>query len=95
MAITMRRKAAAAVLAATAAMCGIVAMAATSASASGDPTPPAAQQATPGGGAYDLNGNPVQTKTYVGDTPPADLGTLEQSGTATVGSGPVTGTLSP
>lgn len=95
MAISMRRKALAGALVATAAGCGIVAMAATSASASGDPKPPASQQATSGGGAYDLNGNPVQTRTYVGDTPPSDLGTLEQSGTATAGPAPVTGTLSP
>lgn len=36
------------------------------------------------GGAIDNNGNEVQSKTYVGDTPPSDLGELEYSGTATV-----------
>lgn len=35
-------------------------------------------------GATDLQGNPVESRTYVGDTPPADLGKLEFEGTATV-----------
>jgi hypothetical protein len=95
MAISMNRKVVASALAATAAGCGIVAMVATSASASGDPKPPASQQVTSGGGAYDLKGHPVQSRTYVGDTPPSGLGTLQQSVTATAGPAPVTGTLSP
>ena len=36
-----------------------------------------------GGGATDLSGNTVDTKTFVGDTLPSDLGELEFSGTAT------------
>lgn len=35
-------------------------------------------------GATDLNGNPVESKTYVGDQLPDDLGELEYEGTATV-----------
>ena len=93
MTISTRRQALTGALIATAAGFGIVAMAATSASASADPTPPASHTLTSDGGAFDLAGNPVQTRTYVGDTPPADLGTLEESGTATAGPSPVTGTL--
>lgn len=95
MAISMRRKAVVGGLVATAAGCGVVAVLATSASASAEPKPPASQEAISGGGAYDLDGNPVESRTYVGDTPPSDLGSLEQSGSAAAGSEPVTGTLAP
>jgi hypothetical protein len=37
-----------------------------------------------GGGATDLKGNDVESKTFVGDILPDDLGELEYSGTATV-----------
>lgn len=37
-----------------------------------------------GGGAVDLDGNPVETRSYVGNTPPDDLGTLGCSGTVSV-----------
>lgn len=39
--------------------------------------------ATWGGGAVDLNGNPVDSKTFVGDELPSDLGELQFEGTAT------------
>jgi hypothetical protein len=80
---------------AAAAGCTIVAMAATSASASTIPTPPASQHISSGGGAFDLDGNLVESRTYVGAALPSDLGELEQSGTATADSTPVTGTLAP
>ena len=48
---------------------------------------------TSGGGAFDLNGNPVESKTYIGDVPPADLGELQFSGEASVSDSPQTGSF--
>lgn len=38
-----------------------------------------------GGGATDLNGNEVPSKSVISETPPSDLGQLEFSGSASVG----------
>jgi hypothetical protein len=92
MEFTKRRRAAFGALAA-AAVCGGLVMAATSASASGDPTPPASHQAVPGAGAVDLQGHPVQSRTYVGEAPSSDMETLQRSRSATAGPGPITGTF--
>lgn len=83
-----RHKLAAGGLAATAALCGAIALAAPSATASSNPTPPGV---TSGGGAVDLQGNPVETRTYVGDDVPSDLGDLQCAATVSV-DGTVTGT---
>lgn len=89
-----RHKLAVGGLAAAAALCGALALAAPSASASSDPAPPGV---TSGGGAVDLQGNPVQTRTYVGDEPPGDLGdlqcaaTVSADGTVTETAGDCTG----
>jgi len=73
-----RTKAAAGGLLATAVVCGALALGSPAASAGDDPAPP---NVTVGGGAVDLDGNPVETRTYVGDDMPDDLGTLECSAT--------------
>ncbi len=90
MEFTFRSKAA---VGAAALVCGVLVAGSTAASASGDSSPPVWQQASPGGGAVDLNGLPVPSRTYVGDTLPSDLGTLQGSGSATAGPGPATGTF--
>jgi hypothetical protein len=92
MEFTVRRKAAFGALAA-AAVCGGLVLVTTSASASGDPAPPGSHQATAGGGAVDLQGHPVESRTFVGDTPPSDLGTLQGAGSANAGPEPITGTF--
>lgn len=79
---------------AAAAVSGVLALASTSASASVDPAPPGAQLVTPGGRAVDLQGRPVESRSYVGDTPPSDLGTLQWSGSVQAGPEPITGTFS-
>lgn len=43
--------------------------------------------ASGGGGAVDLAGNPVESRIYIGETLPADLGKLQYSGTAKAGDG--------
>ena len=78
---------------AVAAVCGVLALASTTASASGDPVLPGVQQVIPGGGAVDLQGHPVESRSYVGDTPPSDLGTLQGSGSVQAGPEPITGTF--
>lgn len=91
MEFTMRRKAAVSALAA--AVCGVAVLSTTSASASGDSEPPASQQASADSAAVDLQGREVPTRTYVGDTPPSDLGVLQDSGSATAGPQPISGTF--
>ena len=54
---------------------------------------PSGSVAVTSGGAYDLNGNPVESKTFIGDVPPADLGELQFSGEATVSESPQTGSF--
>ena len=50
-----------------------------------------------GGGAYDLNGNPVETETLITDEAPSEagvqLGELQFEGTAEVGEGPAVGSF--
>lgn len=72
--ITRRRTAAVGGLLATAVLIGAFAVSAPAASAGDGPTAP---PATSSGGAVDLAGEPVESRSYVGDEPPADLGTLE------------------
>jgi hypothetical protein len=88
----LRSRAAVGALAA-AVVCSALALGSTAASASGDSAPPGSPQVTHGGGAVDLQGRPVESRTYVGDTPPSDLGTLQWSGSATAGPEPITGTF--
>ncbi len=78
MALSTRSKAAAGGLAATALLCGALALAAPAANASSDPKAPGVSYS---GGAVDLDGNPVESRAVVSDTPPADLGELICSGT--------------
>lgn len=90
MAMTFRRKATAGGLIASAVLIGAFAFTVTGASAGDSPTPPSVSSE---GGATDLNGNQVESRTYVGDSLPDDLGTLECSamvssdGTVTVQQG--------
>ena len=81
MATITRRRLAAGGLATTALLCGVLALTSTSASAGSSPTPPGV---TSGGGAFDLEGNPVEARTYVGNDQPSDLGELECSATMSV-----------
>lgn len=78
MALSNRSKATAGGLAATALLCGALALAAPAANASSDLEPPGISYS---GGAVDLDGNPVESRTVVSDTPPADLGELLCSAT--------------
>lgn len=55
--------------------------------------PSNSEAVTSGGGAFDLNGNPVESKTFIGDVPPADLGELQFSGEASVSDSPQTGSF--
>lgn len=73
-----RSKTAAAGLLATAVVCGALALGSPAASAGDSPVPLGVSS---GGGAVDLQGNPVETRTYVGKDLPDDLGTLECSAT--------------
>ena len=93
MTLTTRRKTAAGALLAATLLTGALALNAPSASAADD-TAPSTTTTTQdgvryGGGAVDLNGNPVDTRTVVSDTPPADLGepicsaTVNADGTVT------------
>ena len=87
----VRSKAAAGAMVAAAA-CGALVLGSAAASASGE-SAPGSQQVSPGGGAVDLEGRQVPSRTYVGDEPPSDLGTLQGSGTATAGPKAITGTF--
>ncbi len=78
---------------AAASVAGVVALA-NSAAATDEVQAPLQHQATVDGGAVDLNGNPVESKMVVSDTPPSDLGELQFSGSATAGDEPQTGTFS-
>lgn len=77
--------------AAVALVSGLLVLGATSASAGGGAVPPGSPQPSHGGGAVDRDGRPVPAKMYVGDTPPSDLGTLQESGSVTADPEPVSG----
>ena len=92
MEFTVRRKLSVCALAA-AAVCGVAVLSTTSALATGDPGQPVSPQVSAEGGAFDLKGREVPTRSYVGDTPPSDLGVLQGSGSATAGPQPISGTF--
>lgn len=81
MATITRRRLAAGGLATTALLGGVLALTASSASADSSPTSPGVSS---GGGAFDLSGDPVETRTYVGNDQPSDLGELQCSATVSV-----------
>ena len=96
MTLTTRRKTAAGGLLAATLLCGALAFNTPSASAADDRAPSTVSGSSSGsatagpggvtfsGGAVDLNGKPVESRTYVGDTPPTDLGKLQCSATVNV-----------
>lgn len=86
-----RSKIAVAVATATLALTGLIAGTTIANASTSEPARQSAPKPIPGGGAFDIDGKPVDSKTVISDTPPADLGKLEFEGKAVVGDVPESG----